>query len=146
VSQLSSPPATAPLPKNHPFSPQVMKCTNLNHPGKKSRVIFDPANFGLSVPPPLLKVRGRECNLRSKAWWVHYILHIFIQKMSQSTHLLLCHHSCCSFKHSTLNWKWRVNQSHRWSLGRLIQIYYLQKLVNRGRRKGNFCDRWRRPI
>jgi hypothetical protein len=31
--------------------------------GKKSRSIFDPANFGLWLPPSSLNVRGRECIL-----------------------------------------------------------------------------------
>ena len=46
------------------------------------------------------------------------LLHVayFHPKKSQNTLLLLCHHSRCSFKHSTINWKWSENQSHRWRL------------------------------
>ena len=33
--------------------------------------------------------------------WIAY----FNPKMSQNTHLLLCHHSYCSYKHETINWK-----------------------------------------
>ncbi len=74
-----------PFKKNTHFHPNSWSAqtSEFGRTGKKSRVIFDPANSGLSVPPPPLKVRGRECHLRSKARWVYYILHIFIQKMSQ---------------------------------------------------------------
>ena len=40
---------------------------------KKRRVIFDPANSGISVLPSPLEVQGRECNLWSKARWAHWI-------------------------------------------------------------------------
>ena len=144
---LRSPSNHVPSKKNNHFHPNSWSAqtSEFGRTRKKSRVIFDPANSGLSVPPPPLKVRGRECNLRSKARWVYYILHIFIQKMSQ-----ILTFYCAIIPVAASNTQQSTENEGKIKViggGWLFWCYKkLTAKIGQQRKKGIFCDRWRGPM
>ena len=111
-----------PFEKKQPFSPQFVKCANLRirtHQEEKQGH-FWPCQLRSLCPSTSIKGKrqGMSFAVKSKVSLLRFAY--FHPKNVTNTHLLLCHHSRCSFKHSTINWKWRENQSHRWRLVALM--------------------------
>ena len=92
--------------KKYPFSPEFMKCMNLQIPtrGKKNRAIFDPADSGLSPPPSTFEVRARECFLWVKNKVSSMYLHLFGAEIMKHSAFLF-NLTQCSCKHITINQK-----------------------------------------